>query len=77
MLAMAIGAVIALAVRFRRYIDDTMKLPDDVSRTMKLAVWAVAKITGETAEDKLISAKHQDISIPSVSGSRTNISSPT
>lgn len=60
MLAMAIGAVIALSGAFLiEYIDDTMKLPDDVSRTMKLAVLGlVAKITGETAEDKLISAKH-------------------
>jgi len=58
MLAAAIGALLAVGGAFLiEYIDDTLKTPDDVSYSLKLAVLAlIARISGDKPEDKLVTA---------------------
>jgi polysaccharide biosynthesis transport protein len=60
LLAAAIGCLLAVGGAFLiEYIDDTIKAPDDVTQSMKLSVLGViARITGETPEEKLIAARH-------------------
>ena len=58
LLAAAIGALLAVGGAFLiEFIDDTLKTPDDVSSSLKLAVLAlIARISGNTPEDKLVTA---------------------
>ncbi|MEW5717979.1 MAG: polysaccharide biosynthesis tyrosine autokinase [Chloroflexota bacterium] len=58
LLAAAIGALLAVGGAFLiEYIDDTIKSPDDVAHSLKLAVLAlIARIGGDTPEEKLVTA---------------------
>lgn len=60
LLAAAIGALLAVGGAFLiEYIDDTIKSPDDIAQSLKLAVLAiVARISGNSAEEKLVAALH-------------------
>jgi len=59
MLAAAIGALLAVGGAFLiEYIDDTIKTPDDIAASLKLAVLAIiARISGDS-EEKLVAAQH-------------------
>jgi len=60
MLASAIGLILAVGGAFLiEYLDDTIKTPDDVTRTANLPTLAgVARIDGETYPEKLITVRH-------------------
>jgi capsular exopolysaccharide synthesis family protein len=59
MLAAAIGAILAIGGAFLiEYLDDTIKNPDDVTRTSSLpTLGAIARIEGHEYSDKLIAVK--------------------
>ncbi len=60
MLAAAIGLILAVGGAFLiEYLDDTIKTPDDVTRTADLPTLAgIARIEGKTYPEKLIAAHH-------------------
>jgi len=60
MLAAAVGLALALATAFLlEYLDDTIKTPTDVDRTMHLTTLAgISRIAGKSPEEKLITAKY-------------------
>ncbi len=60
MLASAIGLILAVGGAFLiEYLDDTIKTPDDVTRTADLPTLAgIARIEGETYPEKLIAVRH-------------------
>ena len=60
MLASAIGLILAVGGAFLiEYLDDTIKTPDDVTRTADLPTLAgIARIEGETYPEKLITVRH-------------------
>lgn len=60
MLASAIGLILAVGGAFLiEYLDDTIKTPDDVTRTANLPTLAgIARIEGETYPEKLITVRH-------------------
>ena len=59
-LASAIGLILAVGGAFLiEYLDDTIKTPDDVTRTADLPTLAgIARIEGETYPEKLIAVRH-------------------
>jgi capsular exopolysaccharide synthesis family protein len=60
MLASAIGLILAVGGAFLiEYLDDTIKTPDDVTRTTDLPTLAgIARIAGETYPEKLIAVRN-------------------
>jgi len=60
MLGAAIGLVLGVGGAFLiEYLDDTIKTPDDVTRTADLPTLAgIARIDGETYPEKLIAVRH-------------------
>lgn len=60
MLAAAIGLILAVGGAFLiEYLDDTIKTPDDVTRTSDLPILAgIARVEGKTYPEKLIAAHH-------------------
>jgi len=60
MLAAAIGLTLAVGGAFLiEYLDDTIKTPDDVTRTADLPTLAsIARIEGKTYPEKLIAVRH-------------------
>ncbi len=60
LLAAAVGMILAVGAAFLlEYLDDTVKSPDDVTRTTGLTtVGAITRITGENPADKLIAVRH-------------------
>ncbi len=60
LLAAAVGMILAAGTAFLlEYLDDTVKSPDDVSRTTGLTtVGAITRITGDNPADKLIAVRH-------------------
>ena len=59
-LASAIGLILAVGGAFLiEYLDDTIKTPDDVTRTVDLPTLAgITRIEGETYPEKLITVRH-------------------
>jgi len=60
LLAAAVGLVLATGAAFLlEYLDDTVKSPDDATRTMGLTtVGAISRIAGDNPADKLITVRH-------------------
>ncbi len=60
LLAAAVGMILAAGTAFLlEYLDDTVKSPDDVTRTTGLTtVGAITRITGDNPADKLIAVRH-------------------
>jgi succinoglycan biosynthesis transport protein ExoP len=60
LLAAAVGLVLAIGTAFLlEYLDDTIKTPQDVDRTMHLTTLAgISRIRGDHYEEKLITVKH-------------------
>jgi succinoglycan biosynthesis transport protein ExoP len=60
MLASAIGLALAVGGAFLiEYLDDTIKTPDDVTRTVDLPTLAgIARIEGQTYPERLIAVRH-------------------
>ncbi len=60
LLAAAIGLILAVMAAFLlEYLDDTIKGPEDVDKTMRLTtVGAISRIPGDKASEKLITVAH-------------------
>jgi succinoglycan biosynthesis transport protein ExoP len=60
LLAATVGLILAVGAAFLlEYLDDTIKSPEDISQTLELiTLGAIARIDGDTYEDKLITSKH-------------------
>ena len=60
LLAAAIGLILAVGAAFLiEALDDTLKSPDDITKTMGLSILgAITRITGETPAERLITVRH-------------------
>lgn len=60
LLSASIGLILAVMAAFLlEYLDDTIKSPEDVARTMDLTtLGAISRIPGEAISDKLITVSH-------------------
>ena len=60
LMAAAVGLVLAVATAFLlEYLDDTVKTPEDVEKTMRLTTLAgISRIPGDKPEERLIAVKH-------------------
>jgi len=60
MVAAAIGLLLAVGAAFLiEYMDDTLKSPDDISRSVGLStLGAITRITGASPSERLVAARH-------------------
>jgi non-specific protein-tyrosine kinase len=60
LLAAAIGAMLAVGAAFLiEYLDDTLKSPEEVARTMGIStLGGITRISGDTPAEKLITIRH-------------------